>query len=464
MKYFLLLSLFICLFINKNYAQTDSILIDTMSRQFNTANSPLKTNNISDIKIAKDGTIWIATWGEGIYCKNGNTWKVYNESNSNLKTNLINCLYIDKKGDVWTGTNAKGAYVLRGQNWEAYNVSTGNLVLSIGEKNGKMLFGTFMEGMYEVDPITKTSTKVWKGKVEESNHVHKIIEGKNGEIVISTSIGLYKSAGNTYEPLLIPGIDTSVGVAYDLVKDSQGNLWAGLFPVGGLAKYNGKTWVVYEESFIQPGSSQTKEELSDMPLKQYFTHGMAIDENDNIYLATSQHSAISKFSNNQWKPVYKSNGTIPISSVVVYNDSLYAGTWFNGMINMYVQKDTLYHIKHSGSYEDRPIVYKDNSITITDTLAELYVFDNKISDGDIVSLSLNGEWILQRHEITTDAVKIPLRLHHGENIFVAYADSEGKQPPNTCSFLLKYDKGQKERTFSISSGMKNSGAIKIKVL
>jgi ligand-binding sensor domain-containing protein len=42
---------------------------------FTAANSPLTTNDIRTVSVAPDGTLWVGTWGEGIFTYDGSSWQ-----------------------------------------------------------------------------------------------------------------------------------------------------------------------------------------------------------------------------------------------------------------------------------------------------------------------------------------------------------------------------------------------------
>jgi streptogramin lyase len=425
------------------------------------SNSPIQSNNITDIKMDSEGTLWFATWGAGFYSKKGTTYTAYNIANSSLGTDFINCIYIDENDKIWIGSNGKGLYKWNGKQLENYNLSENNIVLSITKINESMYCGMFIDGLVELDKDKKINS-LWRNDDDKKGHVHKVVTDKKGNLVISTGIGILIQNKTDFKPLNIPFADTLKGIAYDLINDSKGNIWAGIFPSGNLAKYDGKSWQVFEENFTVPGSTLAINAEARNGSNKYFIYGMAVDRFDNIYLTSSSHGAIARFNNNTWKSVYITEKRTPISSILVMKDSLYAGSWYSGMINMHVVPDSIGAAKAPPSKEKRPVVYKENTITLTSNKAELLIYDAKKSDGDIVSISLNDEWVLENFTITNEPTKIFLDLKPGENILMTYSISEGSMPPNTCSFILKYD--DKEKTFSINSSKKTNGAIRLKVL
>lgn len=80
-------------------------------------------------------------------------------------------------------------------------------------------------------------------------------------------------------------------------------------------------------------------------------------------------------------------------------------------------------------------------------------------DGDIISLNLNGEWILKDLKVTKTKEKVNIKLSKKKNILVLHAENLGDQPPNTAAISL-YD-GSKTQQIILNSDKGTSQAIKI---
>lgn len=71
------------------------------------------------------------------------------------------------------------------------------------------------------------------------------------------------------------------------------------------------------------------------------------------------------------------------------------------------------------------------------TVARLLVWDDGIIDGDTISISLNGQFILANHGLTKRKKRIKIVLSQGDNEIVFHADNEGSIPPNTAAMKIK---------------------------
>lgn len=88
------------------------------------------------------------------------------------------------------------------------------------------------------------------------------------------------------------------------------------------------------------------------------------------------------------------------------------------------------------------------------------VWDHQKEDGDIVSLILNDEYIIQNYELMNKKKVFYVKVHEGRNNFILYAHNLGMYKPNTASILI-YD-GDKENVIVLESDLKESGALEIK--
>jgi len=126
---------------------------------YDTTNSGLPSNFVSEISIDQSGTKWIGTI-DGLAAFDGNNWSVYNTSNSGLPGNRINSMAIDQNGTKWIGAmdqDTSGLYgvgltAFDGSSWAVYNTSNSglpdNLVNSIAiDGNGTKWIGTWGGGL-----------------------------------------------------------------------------------------------------------------------------------------------------------------------------------------------------------------------------------------------------------------------------------------------------------------------------
>ncbi len=73
-----------------------------------------------------------------------------------------------------------------------------------------------------------------------------------------------------------------------------------------------------------------------------------------------------------------------------------------------------------------------DSLRLTEVETTLKVRDNGLEDGDIISLNLNGEWIMKGLKVKKQEITLSLPLRKGNNYLIMYAENEGSIPPNTA--------------------------------
>lgn len=90
---------------------------------------------------------------------------------------------------------------------------------------------------------------------------------------------------------------------------------------------------------------------------------------------------------------------------------------------------------------------------------EITLWDSEYEDGDIVSLFLNGEWILKEYLLTNKKKTLHVDISkNADNYLVLYAHNEGERPPNTAA-LAVFD-GKNKKRVGLSSDMQTCDALK----
>lgn len=119
-----------------------------------------------------------------------------------------------------------------------------------------------------------------------------------------------------------------------------------------------------------------------------------------------------------------------------------------------------------GGQKIKPLALQTRKIEVqkTESVSEkriqISVWDNEQIDGDKISLSLNGKWIIRNHELTKDKYVINIELLENQiNQLVFVAENLGEIPPNTTALNINY-KGY-SKTHIMRSNMEKSGSINL---
>ena len=106
--------------------------------------------------------------------------------------------------------------------------------------------------------------------------------------------------------------------------------------------------------------------------------------------------------------------------------------------------------------EGRTVIVS-RKITVKSGTVTVWVWDDQKVDGDIISLNLNGQWIVQDYTLEKKRKGYIVTLRPGENTFVLHALNLGKIKPNTAAMLV--DDGSSKQKLLLESDLESSGAL-----
>jgi hypothetical protein len=100
------------------------------------------------------------------------------------------------------------------------------------------------------------------------------------------------------------------------------------------------------------------------------------------------------------------------------------------------------------------------TIELKNSNIKLYVYDSGAKvDGDIISMTLNGDYILEKYKLKKGRKLIEVTLQDGDNEIIMHAHNEGKIPPNTAAIFII--DGNKKHHLVINSDLETSGVLKL---
>ena len=230
-----------------------------------------KTNNLADLFIAADSSLWIGTNGGGLVKYHNNVFQ-HIDTDSLIGSNTITSLSENRKGTLWFGTK-NGLGKIEDQVISAVQnplINHANIYTMYVDTEDLLWVGTTLEGLFRYDGqnMQRITTEqglnsnsirsifqdreghLWIGmdqgvnkinlsgvKLEDSilqnvrGFVNAILPDAAGDIWLGTSLGLFKN-GNTLEK-----ITTKEGLSHNIIQslmyDDEDNLWLGTYR-GGL--------------------------------------------------------------------------------------------------------------------------------------------------------------------------------------------------------------------------------------
>lgn len=102
------------------------------------------------------------------------------------------------------------------------------------------------------------------------------------------------------------------------------------------------------------------------------------------------------------------------------------------------------------------------TIKIIEKTIRLELWDRQTIDGDIISVNVNGKWILKNHTLSKKRKTIKLELSKTNNYVIIHAHNEGEISPNTIAITIR--QGKKRKTVILNSNEKTSATLILKYL
>jgi len=263
----------------------------------------IPSDNIKVIKAVSNGNIWIGTdYGASIF--DGYSWTSYTSSNG-LSSNQVKSIDEDNNGGVWIGTN-QGVSHFDGNSWISYSspdLHWSGVNATDFDSNGDKWFATPLGGVTHFDGTTFTVYDTSNGLLSQNvtdlmidNQGNKWVGTGSGMSVLDVSNTSFTHYTQMY---LLPPPDT-LNPVVDIAKDSWGRIWTtiyvGYLAEGGVAMWNGNQWIDFDISDGLAGPN---------------VKGLAIDSEDNIWIATS--TGVSKIAS-----IPSSVNSVSLSNIDVY--------------------------------------------------------------------------------------------------------------------------------------------------
>lgn len=105
-------------------------------------------------------------------------------------------------------------------------------------------------------------------------------------------------------------------------------------------------------------------------------------------------------------------------------------------------------------------VQVNETIKVKSRKVKIKIWDSQIEDGDVISIYLNNEKILDHHYLKTKPYEFEVELPPGkEHYLTVFADDFGKAEPNTAMVLI--NDGVREQTIDLVAGRSKQESVKI---
>ncbi|MCA9449670.1 MAG: hypothetical protein KC931_21295, partial [Candidatus Omnitrophica bacterium] len=219
----------------------------------------ISDDRIRDLLVARDGTVWVATWGSGAIRVMPRTWDEHNKVNG-FPSNWVRCIEEDPSGNIWIGTIRGLVCHTPGDQFWTFS-SDGDLEIpddSIYSLNmfddGTLWVGTESGLLLSVQTCDLDTSSFpasfpgWEVAADEAKtkggKVRDILETKSGDLWIALGEKGFVRVRPGQDWEYIPGEADFKNSTDLLFEDSVGTLYAGMG--GGLYRRKGKEWVKVE--------------------------------------------------------------------------------------------------------------------------------------------------------------------------------------------------------------------------
>ena len=272
---------------------------------FDIANYPnMVSNSIKQINSTLN-SIWVGS-DYGINMWNEPVITTYNSTNG-LASNQVQSIDVKDNSpeDIWIGTN-QGVSYFDGNSWVSYSspdLHWSGVNATAFDSNGDKWFASPLGGVTHFDGTTFTVYDTSNGLLSQNvtallidNQDNKWIGTGSGMSVLNASNTSFTQHTRMY---IMPPPDT-LNPVVDIEIDSYGRIWAAIYvgylAEGGIAYWDGNQWEDFHVSDGLVGPN---------------VRGLAIDSEDNVWVATS--TGVSKISS-----IPSSLNSVSISNVEVF--------------------------------------------------------------------------------------------------------------------------------------------------
>ncbi len=376
--------------------------------------------------VDSNGNLWLAS-DSRISLYNGTTWTLQNNPDfGNDYYTTLTSLYVDEDDIVWLGTDSKGLYNLTNENWSSADFSPtrikSNDITALDIDNQQNAWIGTSRGLSHFDGTN------WF----DDNIADNALMGDEIKAIVTDSTNVWAETSGLWGVVCkYDGVNWSVcDIQFEpslaniqlfcMAIDLQDNIWVGFY--GGLAKYNGQSWVFYNHA-NSPVPSYVIEHMcvdSDGSLWLDFTNNlvnlvgnswiryntsnsglptnrfntMGTDSFGNVWIGcignsgNTAETCLAKYDGTNWTLFQQEDGDIPFDNITAITKDNLGNMWFgtdDGLMKYDGTGWSVYHLNNSINYSEEITALacdNQNRIWVGTRFNGVYLFDVTLSHAE----------------------------------------------------------------------------------
>ena len=350
--------------------------------------SSLPENYVMSLLESKDGTFWVGTWGGGL-CKFNPIKETFTRYDLNYADDdYIQAIFEDHQSNIWYGTTTGGINKLdpatkriisyRTNLIDGYYFPDENITSIIEDEHNNLWVGTWNSGLIKFNPSSQKFIQ-FKNNPSDKNSISNdgiwnIFNNGDGTLMLSTFAGMdiFDIATNKVthnKDILKPFNSNFLLTLRQIIKDHNGNLWAGTYNYLGLFLI--QNYKKDEKIIRLLNKDDDTGSLVSNRIRWLYE-----DRNNNIWVGTEE--GLSKL------PFYKS------FTQYLYEPESKTGLGGKVVSSIVGRKDGIIWVGYGGSGFDRIDLSTNEIIHHKNIPGNV----NSLSDNDVISLYLDRKGIL----------------------------------------------------------------------
>lgn len=417
-----------------------------------TSRDGLDHNSINAITQTEDGYLWFATW-EGIARFNGKEFKNFTRGvESGLIDSGVRALYVDSDGSLFAGGARGGIIKRKPHDWQALKPIKNLINAVLRTPNGNLWIGLQGLGL-----VFRTHDNAENQTILPAVTVYNLAITKNGDVLASTSQGLYRiNTEKNHNITQIQGLESTP--VYSSLEDQQGRIIIG--------SENG-VWL-YEKGLL----SRFHKQLNDVRIAT-----ILIDKQGGIWFG-SFSQGVYHLSHNKISSLTEADGLPHNHVLALFQDrenSIWIGT-NGGLMRLRKAPFTVWdqgnglkgnYIRTVLALDDRQVVVgSSNGLNVIKN-KKIYSYSPMMQDQEIMKnisvLSLakraeGGVWVGSSDnglfKLDDDVLKhVELTGLPSQQIRSIIEDQQGYLWIGTTAGLIKYSSNGVEQSFTTENGL-----------